>query len=159
MCRNFYSVSYPSLSQSIQSVSPGAGEYAVRLTNQLENELSQQVKPYLLCRILFFVMMLVCLAFLLEWLFLYGNVILVIWDAVFVVIWMVMTRLVMNSMGYALGDYASMYKSKLVGMTRATLGAQDVRVDTGLGMAWLEVYREQYQPPVQGYGVPMGIVL
>lgn len=50
-----------------------------------------------------------------------------------------------------------MYKSKQVGMTRATLGAQDVRIGTGIGMAWLEVYREQYQPPDQRYGVQLGM--
>ena len=159
MRRNFYSISYPTLCQSIQSVCPGAGEYAVRLTNQLENELSEQIKPYLLCRILFFVMMLVCLLYIILGIVEFPNFISIIWSLVFLVIWMIMTRLVMNSMGYALGDYVSMYKSKLVGMTRATLGAQDVRVDTGAGMAWLEVYREQYQPPAQGYGVPMGIAI
>lgn len=161
MRRNVYSISYPTLAQAIQSVSPGAGEYAVRLTNQLESELTLQVKPYLLCRILFFVMMLVnVLAFFLNSLSVPSAFILyLIWHVVFIVLWMVMTRLVMNSMGYALGDYAGMYKGKLVGMARSALGSQDVRIDTGVGMAWLEVYRDQYQPPVQGYGVPMGIAL
>lgn len=159
LCRNFYSLSYPTLAQAIQSVSPGAGEYALRLTNQLEGELNQQVKPYLLCRMLFLLMMLICVLYILLNVFLYGNIIAVVWDCVFLVVWMVVTRLVMNSMGYALSDYAGLFRSKLVDMTRTMLGAQDLKVDTGVGMAWLEVYRDQYQPPMQGYGVPMGIAV
>lgn len=156
---HFYSLSYPTLAQAIQSVSPGAGEYALRLTNQLEGELNQQIKPYLLCRMLFFIMMLICVLYILDFVFFYPNIIGIVWYCVFLVVWMVVTRLVMNSMSYALHDYAGLFRSKLVDMTRTMLGAQDLKIDTGVGMAWLEVYREQYQAPAQGYGVPMGIAV
>ena len=157
--RHFISLSYPTLSQAIQSVSPGAGEYALRLTSQLEGELNQQIKPYLICRILFILMMLVSVLVPVLYTFVYNILFLPIWNVVILVIWMIVCRLVMNSMGYALYEYASLFRCKLAEMTRTMLGAQDIKIDTGVGMAWLEVYRDQYQPPVQGYGVPMGVAV
>ena len=159
MSRHFFSLSYPTLSQAIQSVSPGAGEYAIRLTSQFEGDLNQQIKPYLICRMLFLFMMFLCVLLALLYTFVYGEMLVSIWDVVFLVIWMIVCRLVMNSMGYALYEYASLFRCRLAEMIRTMLGAQDIKIDTGVGMAWLEVYRDQYQPPVQGYGVPIGIAV
>lgn len=159
MSLGFLSVSYPSLTPAIRNIVPLMGDYADRLTNMLEGELNTQIKPYLICRMMFFLMMLVCVFYAILNIVVYKVIISFIINLVVLFLWMVLTRLVMNAMGAAMSDYQSVYKSRLVTLIRNILGTQDVVLEPGIGMGWIEVYRNQYQPPAQASEIAMGIAV